>query len=639
MIFGLDVDALQPSQSVTLDEAAFGYPVRYLHDVPAGDYFVQVVLHKYETFHRADGTTVKLPMDRGEGQHWQLAPGNLYSTPRKITLRAGGDPVSIVLDQIIPPIPDPPDTPYIRHIKIQSTLLTKFWGRPMFLSANVLVPEGFDSHPNAHFPLMIAEDHFNDDLHGFRTTPPDPDLKPDYSERFHISGYNKIQQEEAYKFYQQWIAPSFPRYLVAEINHANPYYDDSYAVNSANLGPYGDAIETELIPAIEKKFHAIGQGWARFVYGGSTGGWESLAVQIFYPDHYNGAFVACPDPVDFRGFTNINLYSDKNMFFIAGPHTRVEQPGERDYLGRTLTSTKQINQYELALGSHGRSGEQFDIWQAVYGPVGKDGYPQTIFDKETGEIDPATAAYWKEHYDLSAILQKNWASLGPMLEGKIHVYVGSADTYFLNDGVYYLEDVLNATKNPPYGGEVKYGDRAEHCWNGDPSLPNYLSRLHYNTMYLPKILERIQKTAPAGADLTSWRYLEISELGSRRRRNYLLRMDSGELLITEPAAAFDAPGADGFCAFVEGAAAAGAGLPRFPCLTKLLALRQHVAPGFVKIAVHTPALDHVARTAARHQVALILLASRARGTTKSTDIANAFSKLAPRSNPQYWQRY
>jgi hypothetical protein len=506
MIFGLDVDALQPGQSVTLDDASFGYPVRYLHDVPAGDYFVQVVLNEYETFHRADGTTVKLPMDRGEGQHWQLAPGNLYSTPRKITLHAGGDPVSIVLDQIIPPIPDPPDTSYIRHIKIQSTLLTKFWGRPMFLSANVLVPEGFDAHPNAHFPLMIFEDHFNDDFHGFRSTPADSDLKPDYSDRFHIAGYNKIQQEEAYKFYQQWIAPKFPRVLVAQINHANPYYDDSYAVNSANLGPYGDAIETELIPAIEKKFRGIGQGWARFVYGGSTGGWESLAVQIFYPDHYNGAFVACPDPVDFRAFTNINLYSDKNMFFIEGPHMRVEQPGERDYLGRTLATTKQINQYELALGSHGRSGEQFDIWQAVYGPVGKDGYPQTIFNKETGEIDPTTAAYWKEHYDLSAILQKNWSSLGPMLEGKIHVYVGSADTYFLNDAVYYLEDVLNATKNPPYGGEVKYGDRAEHCWNGDPNLPNYLSRLHYNTMYLPKILERIQKTAPTGADLTSWRY-------------------------------------------------------------------------------------------------------------------------------------
>jgi hypothetical protein len=506
MLFGLDIDGMKPGEPVVMDDAVFGYPVRYLHDVPPGDYFVQVVLHKYETFHRADGYTIKLPMDRGEGQHWELAAGNLYSKPQKITLKAGGETAPIVLDQIIAPIPEPKDTTYIRHIRIQSELLTKFWGRPMFLSANVLVPEGFDQHPDAHFPLMIFEDHFNDDFHGFRTTPPDPNLKPDYSERFHISGYNRIQQEEAYKFYQQWIAPKFPRFLVAQINHANPYYDDSYAVNSANLGPYGDAIETELIPAIERQFHAIGQGWARFAYGGSTGGWEALAVQVFYPEHYNGVFAACPDPVDFRGFTNINLYADKNAFYMEGPHMRVEQPGERDYLGRTLMTTRVINQYELARGSHSRSGEQFDIWQAVYGPVGKDGYPQPIFKKETGEIDPATAAYWKEHFDLSAILAKNWATLGPKLEGKIHVYVGGADTYFLNDAVYYLEDMLKATRNPPYGGEVKYGDRAEHCWNGDPNLPNYLSRLHYNTMYLPKILERIEKTAPPGADLKSWRY-------------------------------------------------------------------------------------------------------------------------------------
>jgi Putative esterase len=506
MIFGLDVDSLKPGQSVTVDDAAYGYPVRYLHDVPSGEYFVQVVLHRYETFHRADGDTVKLPMDRGEGQHWNLAPGNLYSKPQKIILRAASAPVSIALDQVIAPLPDPEDTPYIRHIKIRSELLTKFWGRPMFLSANILVPEGFDAHPDAHFPLAIFEDHFNRDFEGFRTTPPEPNLKPDYSERFHISGYNKIQQEEAYKFYQQWIGPNFPRILVVQINHANPYYDDSYAVNSANLGPYGDAIETELIPAIEKQFRGIGQGWARFAYGGSTGGWEALAVQVFYPDHYNGAFAACPDPVDFRAYTNINLYADKNAFFVEGPHIKVAQPSTRDYLGHTFITTQKANQYELALGSHARSGEQFDIWQAVYGPVGKDGYPQPIFNKETGEIDPAVAAYWKEHSDLSAILQENWATLGPKLAGKIHVYVGSADTYFLNNAVYYLEDVLKATKNPPYGGEVKYGDRAEHCWNGDPNLPNYLSRLHYNTMYIGKILERFEKTAPAGADLKSWRY-------------------------------------------------------------------------------------------------------------------------------------
>jgi hypothetical protein len=505
MVFGMDVDAMRPGQAVMVGESASGYPVRSLRDVPAGEYYAQVVLHRYETFHRADGHTVKLPMDRGEGQHWNLAPGNLFSTPRKVSLGGDSGVISIDLDQEIPPIPPPQDTLYIRHLKIRSELLSTFWGHPMYLSANVLVPEGFDAHPSIHYPLIIAEDHFNADFSDLRTEPPDPNLKPDYSERFHISGYNRIQQQEAYKLYQQWISPGFPRVLIAEINHANPYYDDSYAVNSANLGPYGDAIETELIPAIEKQFRGIGQGWARFAYGGSTGGWEAMAVQTFYPDHYNGAFVACPDPVDFRAYTTINLYTDKNAFYVQGAHTEIAQPAMRDYLGHTLATVQGVNQYELALGSHARSGEQFDIWQAVFGPVGEDGYPQPIFNKETGAIDPTVAAYWKEHFDLSALLQRAWPTLGPKLQGKLHIYVGSMDTYFLNDAVYYLEDFLKTT-NPPYDGEVKYGDRAEHCWNGDPNLPNYLSRLHYPTMYLAKILERMEKTAPPRADLTSWRY-------------------------------------------------------------------------------------------------------------------------------------
>jgi hypothetical protein len=505
MVFGIDVDGLAPDKAAVVADTAYGYPVRNLRDVKPGEYYVQAVLHRYETFHRSDGHTLKLPMDRGEGQHWNIAPGNLYSKPQKITL--GPDTsLSIVLDQEIPPIPPPADTKYIRHVKIQSDLLTKFWGRPMYLGANILVPEGFDQHTEAHYPMAVNQGHFPADFDGFRTEPPDPNLKPDYSERFHIAGYNRIEQEEAYKFYKQWIAPDFPRILVVELQHANPYYDDSYAVNSANLGPYGDAIESELIPYIEQKFRGIGQGWARFLYGGSTGGWESLAVQMFYPDHYNGAFIACPDPIDFRAFTTMDLYKDKNAFYIEGPHKKVLQPATRDYLGHTMATTQDINHYELALGTKTRSGEQFDIWQAVYSPVGKDGYPDPIFDKETGEIYPEVAAYWKEHYDLRYILEKNWPTLGPKLQGKLHIYCGSADTYFLNDAVYLMEDFLKTTTKPPYDGEVKYGDRAEHCWNGDPTLPNYLSRLHYNTMYLPKILDRIAKTAPPGADLKSWRY-------------------------------------------------------------------------------------------------------------------------------------
>jgi hypothetical protein len=509
MIFGVTVDGLKPGEAVTIGQDAAGYPIRSITDVPPGDYTAQAVLNIYETFHRGDGKIVKLAPDRGEGQHWNLAPGNLYSTPRKVHVGPGSPPISISLDKVIGPIASEPDTKYIRHLRIQSALLTKFWGRPMYLSAIVLVPEGFDDHPNAHYPEMVFEGHFPDGFPDFRTTPPDANLKPDYSFRFHLAAYNRIQQEEAYEEYKKWTGPGFPRVLVIQIQHANPFYDDSYAVNSANVGPYGDAIETELMPAVEKKFRGIGQGWARFLYGGSTGGWEALAVQMFYPDHYNGAFAACPDPVDFHAYMTTDLYEQSNIFYLQGANKRVEQPAMRDYLGHTLITVRDNVAYEAALGDHGRSGEQFDIWQAVYGPVGADGYPQPIFDKQSGEIDHKTAAYWHDHYDLDAILQRDWNTLGPKLQGKIRIYVGSDDTYFLNNAVYLMEDFLKTTGTPghgvPYEGEVKYGPRAEHCWNGDPNLANAYSRLHYNSMYLPQIMERIEKTAPAGAD-TSWKY-------------------------------------------------------------------------------------------------------------------------------------
>jgi hypothetical protein len=512
-VFGVTVDGLKPGEAVTVGEEAAGYPHTSFKDMPPGDYTVQAVLNIYQTFHLATGKTVKLAPDMGEGQHWNVKPGNLYSKPVKVHVGPGAT-VRVVMDQVIPPIAPIADTKYVRHIRIQSKLLSAFWGTPMYLSAVVLVPEGFDEHPNAHFPEMVFEDHFVDGIDDFRTEPPDPNLKPDYSERFHLAGYNRIQQQEAYKNYQLWIAAGTPRYLVIKLQHANPYYDDSYAVNSANLGPYGDAIETELMPAIEAKFRGIGQGWARFLYGGSTGGWESLAVQMFYPDHYNGAFVACPDPVDFHAYVTRDLYKDDNMFFAQGAQKRVEQPAMRDYLGHTLISLRDNIAYEAALGDKGRSQDQFDIWQAVYSPQGADGYPVPIFDKTTGAIDHKTAAYWHDHYDLDAILQRDWsrpdAPLGPKLQGKLHLYVGSDDTYFLNDAVYLMEDFLKTTGTPghgvPYEGEVKYGPRAEHCWNGDPTKPNAYSRLHYNQMYLPMILDRIAKTAPKGADATSWRY-------------------------------------------------------------------------------------------------------------------------------------
>ncbi|HEY7786181.1 MAG TPA: hypothetical protein VIB00_15725 [Pyrinomonadaceae bacterium] len=505
-VFGIDVDGLKAGQEAVVDQAAFGYPLRSLAQVPPGEYWVQALLHRYETFKRSDGHTVELPMDRGEGQQWNRAPGNLYSTPQKLKIDSRGGTIKISLDKVIPPIEPPKDTKYIKHIRIQSKLLSDFWGRPMHLGANILLPEGFDSHPNARYPLVIFHGHFTATFGGFREQPPDPNLKPEYSERFKLDGYNKIVQEHAYQFYKEWTGPDFPRFIIIEIQHANPYYDDSYAVNSANLGPYGDAITYELVPHIEKQFRGIGKGWARFLYGGSTGGWEAMAAQMFYPDEYNGAWIACPDPIDFRAYTVVNIYEHENAYRVDAKWKATPRPGKRNYLGELASTIEEMNHLELALGTNSRSGGQWDIWQAVYSPVGADGYPKPIWDKLTGKIDREVANYWREHYDLGHILKRDWAKLGPKLEGKLHIYVGEADNYFLNDAVYLVEDFLKTTKNPHYGGVVDYGPRAEHCWNGDHTRPNALSRLRYHQFYAPKILERIKKSAPGGADLTSWRY-------------------------------------------------------------------------------------------------------------------------------------
>jgi hypothetical protein len=506
-IFGVDVENLKPGEKIIFDASVFGYPKKSMSELPPGTYRIQALLNRYETFQRSDGHVVKLPMDYGEGQKWNRKPGNFYCKPVKVNFKPEKNKVvEIVLDKKIEPIPPPENTQYIKHVKIKSELLSNFWGRPMYLGAHVLVPWGFDEHPEARYPLVIFHGHFTHDFWNFREEPPDTGIKPVFSERFGVEGYNLIIQEYAHQFYKDWISPEFPRFLIIEIQHPNPYYDDSYAVNSENLGPYGDAITYELIPFIEQKFRGIGEGWARFLYGGSTGGWEALAVQIFYPDEYNGCWAACPDPIDFRAYTIVNIYEHKNAYYLSSRLKRTPRPAMRNYLGEIGATLEEINHYELAIGTHSRSGSQWDIWQAVFSPVGENGYPQPIWDKRTGEIDTIVAEYWKENYDLSYILERDWKKLGSKLKGKIHIYCGDMDNYYLNNAVYLMEDFLERTTDPYYDGEVDYGDRAEHCWNGDHTRPNHLSRLLYHQIHAPKILKRIEESAPQDADLESWRY-------------------------------------------------------------------------------------------------------------------------------------
>jgi hypothetical protein len=480
--FGVDVvNFFAGNYRVDFNETQLGYPARSFRDIPAGDYYVQAVFNKYTTFHLSNGHTVLLPMDEGEGQHWDSKPGNFYSKPEKIHFDpAGGNVTHILLDQVIPPIAPPQDTDLVKHIRVQSDLLTKFYGHPMFLGGIVVLPAGWQDHPNAHYPLLVNQGHFQRDFNGFRNT-----NSP---------------------LYQDWTTGKLPHMIMLIIQHANPYYDDSYAVNSANVGPYGDAINHELIPYVEKQFRGIGAGWARALFGGSTGGWETLATQVFYPDDYNGAWGACPDPVDFHAYQSVNIYDNKNAYWEIGPFGRVPRPDMRGSDGLTEATNEGANRYELVMGTHGRSGEQWDIWQAVFSPAGDDGYPKPIWDPVTGVIDKDVAEYWRQHYDLTAIMQRDWKTLGPKLNGKLHVMVGMMDTYFLDNAVHLMQAMLDKSADPHVAGDFDYGPGQPHCYTGPPGATAREGSATFTQRVLKASADWMLKTAPQGGDTTSWRY-------------------------------------------------------------------------------------------------------------------------------------
>jgi hypothetical protein len=500
-IFGVDVSALPTGHAITVDDSAQGYPIAKLRDLPAGDYTVQAIFNRYEEFHPGGGKAVWLPPDKGEGQQWNHKPGNPMSKPAAMHLDpAHGGAIKITLDAVIPPVPAPePDTKYLKHIQIKSDMLTKFWGRDTSIGAMVLLPAGFDEHPDAHYPVVVWQDHFEPN---FRVPAPWRENPP--------GGYKnaseKFVQRWAYRFYNDWTGGILPHVILVVLNHANPYYDDSYAVNSANIGPYGDAITQEIIPEIERRYRGIGAGWARGTLGGSTGGWEALAAQIFYPDFYNGAWGLCPDPVDFHAYQVTNLYDDANAYERIGPFETVPIPSDRRNDGDVTAEMAQVNHYELALGTHGRSGEQYDVWQAVFSPAGDDGYPRPIYDKLTGAIDKQTVQYWHDHYDLDAILMRDWPTLGPKLEGKLHIAVGLNDTYYLDTAVHLLQQNLEKTQHPHSDAQFDYGQWAPHCYTG--TLPDWDEShgMDAEERILPLMIKHMLATAPPGADVKSWRY-------------------------------------------------------------------------------------------------------------------------------------
>jgi len=457
-----------------IDAGTRGWPVERIAQIPAGDYTVQAVLNVYTTFHRADGHAIKAHMDQWDGQKWNRSPGNLYSEPQRVHIDpAIAKPIRITLNRKIPPIEPPVDTSYVKHIKFKSEILSTWWGHDIYLGAIVVLPEGFDAHPDARYPVAYNQGHFP-------TT---------------------FQLRD--QFLEDWKSGKLGRFLIVLMQHPTPFYDDSYAVNSANNGPYGDALTQELMPRVEKQFRAIAQPWARTVYGGSTGGWESLAWQVFYPDLFNGTWTFCPDPVDFRYFQMVNIYQDKNAFYPNSPwKTEPIRPWQRTPDDQVLMSQRDASHLEEVLGTRGRSGDQMDIFMATYGPVGTDGYPKLLYDKWTGVIDPDVARYWKDHYDLRAIMERDWKTLGPKLQGKLHLYVGEMDSYYLEEAALLLKDFLDKTTDPSANATFDIGERAPHCYSGKADYAGQRAEQRI----LPQMLDRMLKTAPPGADVKSWRY-------------------------------------------------------------------------------------------------------------------------------------
>ncbi len=467
-LFSVYVDALSPDAPVAVDTRARGYPVTSLGEIPPGDYYVQPFVNVYTRFPRADGKTVWLHMDQWEGQDWKRSPGNLYGDPVKIMFDPqSATTITLTADKVIPPIQVPPETDFVKRIRIQSRILTAWWGQPIFIGATVLLPKDYDKHPDAHYPVNYQQGHFSLRAPG----------------GFGSGG----------DFDKFWLADDTARFIYVTLQHPSPYYDDSYGVNSANNGPFGDAIMQELIPEIEQRFRVIREPWARMLSGGSTGGWIALAHQIFYPDFYGGTFASCPDAVDFRYHQIVDIYKDANAYYIDKGWMRVERPNERQPDGNIRSTMKDENLYELVVGDKSRSGGQWDIWEATYSPSGADGYPKRLWNKATGDIDKTVAEAWRK-YDLRHILETNWATLGPKVAHKLHVYVGDMDSFYLNDAVEKLNEFLVKAAAPAFTGEVVFQRRAPHCWG-----PR-------NAELAAKMTAHIERYAPPGADRTRWRY-------------------------------------------------------------------------------------------------------------------------------------
>ncbi len=480
-IFGLDAENLQAGQAAIVDQQTFGHPVQSLTQLPAGEYFVQAMLNVYTKCQRSDGHTVWVHWDMA-GRFFNVSPGNLYSDVQKIRLDpSAGYNVKLLLNRVVAPVDPPKDTDWVKHVQIKSELLSKFWGIPIYLGATVVLPKGFAEHPDVRYPAVYAQGYLGAPAFYFNEDP--------NSAKQH-EGLRATGVQPGYEFFQEWISDKFPRFLLVTFVEPSAFFPDGYGVNSANNGPYGDAITQELIPFVEKQFRGLAKSHGRLLEGASTGGWGSLGLQLKYPDFFGGAWVFNPDPIDFRRYQLVNIYEDENAFYAPGRSwIPGDRPMRRGVDGQVNLTVKQVSQFEAVLGSKCRSGYQFNAWEAVYGPVGSDGYPRPLWDQHTGKIDRDVAMYMRDHgYDLRYYAEKNWQTLGPKLQGKLHFISGDMDNFYLNLAVYLFDDFTRQSSNPKSDATFEYGRPMKgHSWHST----NFADMLR-------NMAEQVKRNTPSG---------------------------------------------------------------------------------------------------------------------------------------------
>jgi hypothetical protein len=384
--FAQDVTNWRPGSTLVLGEKLLGYPVP-LAKLPHGTYSVQAVMDLDQA---NDGCIT--------------AAGNGYSKPMR---REFGPTdfghLKVHIDQVYP-AKTFKQTERVKLVDIESHLLSKFHGRPIRMRAAVLLPRSFLANPDRRYPMIYEVPGFNGTHHLA--------FMAETRNATEVAGLDMIHVT---------LDPS------CRLGH-------HVFADSANNGPCGQALIEELIPHIERTFRGLGTPAARFVTGHSSGGWSSLWLQVTYPDFFGGVWSTAPDPVDFRDFQRVNIYAKEANLFID-PLGK-ERPLVRKS-GKVLVHYKPFSDMEVVLG---RSGQLFSF-EAVFGPRGPDGRPMPLWDRTTGRIDPVVAKSW-QRYDIRLQLQRNWESIAPKLRGKIHVYMGAEDNFYLEGATVLLKQTL-----------------------------------------------------------------------------------------------------------------------------------------------------------------------------------------------------